>query len=269
MLNMRGPMRPGWRPGVCVRVGGVVQSSGLEGELARRGLRVRGAFAPDPALDLDLLGDAPWARTVVLVGNVGRELWDASGAEIAALSGPDPLDQWTRQTVDPIAAGLQGRALYPFAGPPYWPFQRWAERAEGVRSSPIGIQIHPEFGLWHAYRAAILLPVAVDLPGEPRAHPCDTCIEKPCLTHCPVGAFSAAGYDVDRCVDRVVAVQYETGSCSDVGCLARLACPVGAAWRYRPDHARFHMEAFVKSRMLSKRKALLTKSPEDVGRTKA
>jgi len=235
--------------------------------LARHGLRLRGGFATD-ATDADILAAAPWTQTVILVGNVGSELWDKSGAEIEALGDPDPLDRWTRSVIEPIASSVDGLALFPFAGPPYWPFQRWAERAEGVRSSPIGIQIHPEFGLWHAYRAAILLRGAITLPRPEQAHPCDTCVDRPCLTHCPVNAFTSAGYVVDRCVDHVVAAQYKTGSCSDVGCLARLACPVGAAWRYRPDHARFHMAAFVKSRMLSKRKALLTKSPEDVGRTK-
>ena len=112
---------------------------------------------PIARTDGDILAVAPWAQTVVLVGNVGSELWDKSGAEIAALGDPDPLDRWTRSVIEPIASSVDGLALFPFAGPPYWPFQRWAERAEGVRSSPIGIQIHPEFGLWHAYRAAILL----------------------------------------------------------------------------------------------------------------
>jgi len=28
------------------------------------------------------------------------------------------------------------------------------------------------------------------------------------------------------------------------GCLARHACPVGQAFRYRPAHAAFHMTAF-------------------------
>jgi hypothetical protein len=237
--------------------------------LARFGLRVRGGFATHGTTDRAILAEAPWARTLILVGNVGSELWDRSGAEIAAITGPDPLDRWTRQTIDPVAHSIGGAALYPFAGPPYWPFQRWAERAEGVRSSPIGIQIHPEYGLWHAYRAAILLRTEIDLPRQEQEHPCDTCADRPCLTHCPVNAFSPAGYDVDGCVDRVVAVQYEAGSCSDVGCLARLACPVGARWRYRPDHARFHMAAFVKARMRSKRKQLLTNSPDDVGGTNA
>jgi hypothetical protein len=239
MLDLRLPLRPGVD----------VALTDLRDAFARYGLRVRGGFATDRELDRDILAQASWARTLILVGNVGSELWDKSGAEIAAMTGPDPLDRWTQKIVDPIARSIEGIALYPFAGPPYWPFQRWAERAEGVRSSPIGIQIHPEYGLWHAYRAAILLPRAIEQPHEEQAHPCDTCVDRPCLTHCPVNAFTAPGYDVESCVDRVVAVQYESGSCSDVGCLARLACPIGPSWRYRADHARFHMAAFVTARL--------------------
>ncbi|WP_284735608.1 ferredoxin [Dongia deserti] len=223
--------------------------SELNDALARYGLRLRGGFATDSEVDRDVLAEAPWARAVILVGNVGSELWDRSGAEITAMTDPDPLDQWTRQTIDPIARSVDGTALYPFDGPPYWPFQRWAERAEGVRSSPIGIQIHPEYGLWHAYRAAILLRNTIHQPRREHAHPCDACVDRPCLTHCPVNAFSVDGYDVDRCVDYVVAAQHDSRSCSGVGCLARLACPVGADWRYQADHARFHMKAFVKARL--------------------
>jgi len=237
--------------------------------LARHGLRLRGGFATDSAIDVEILRVAPWARTLILVGNVGSELWNKSGAAIAALGDPDPLDRWTRAVIEPIAASADGLALFPFAGPPYWPFQRWAERAEGVRQSPIGIQIHPEFGLWHAYRAAILLRDVIVLPRPEHAHPCDACVDRPCLTHCPVNAFSSAGYAVDRCVEHLVAVQNESGSCNDVGCLARLACPVGAAWRYRPEHARFHMRAFVKARMRAKINPPLTHSTDDVGRRKA
>jgi hypothetical protein len=246
-----------------------VPLSELTQALARHGLRLRGGFATDSGTDRDILAAAPWARSLILVGNVGSELWDKSGAEIAVLGDPDPLDRWTRRVIEPIASSVGGLALFPFVGPPYWPFQRWAERAEGVRSSPIGIQIHPEFGLWHAYRAAILLHGMIELPRQEQTHPCDACVGRPCLTHCPVNAFSSAGYDVDSCVERVVAVQNETGSCMDVGCLARLACPVGTAWRYRPEHARFHMHAFVKARMRSKRKPSLTNSTDDVVRTKA
>lgn len=259
MLDLSSALRPGGR----------VPLAELTEALARHGLRVRGGFATDGVTDADVLRLAPWARTLVLVGNVGSELWDKSGAQIVALDDPDPLDCWTRDVVEPIASSVDGLALFPFTGPPYWPFQRWAERADGVRQSPIGIQIHPEFGLWHAYRAAILLRGMIELPRQEQTHPCDTCVGRPCLTHCPVNAFTSAGYAVDRCVDRVVALQNETGSCGDVGCLARLACPIGTQWRYRPEHARFHMRAFVKARMRSKRNDLLTHAPDDVGRTKA
>src|SRR5262245_16824725 len=254
---------------LALRPGGRVPLADLTEALARHGLRVRGGFAADGAMDVEILRVAPWARTLILIGNVGSELWDKSGAEIAALGDPDPLDRWTRNVIEPIAASAVGLALFPFAGPQYWPFQRWAERAEGVRQSPIGIQIHPEFGLWHAYRAAILLRDAVALPPREQAHPCDTCVDRPCLTHCPVNAFTSAGYAVDRCVDHVVALQNESGSCSQIGCLARLACPVGTAWRYHPEHARFHMRAFVKARMRLKVNPSLTNSTDDVVRTKA
>lgn len=221
--------------------------------LARHGLRVRGGFATDPT-DRDLLAKVPGAKTVILVGNVGSELWEKSGADITATKDPDPLDCWTQRVVEPIAQSLDGTALYPFGGPPYWPFQRWAERAEGLRASPLGIQIHPEFGLWHAYRAAIVLQRAVELPPRIESgHPCDSCVDKPCLSGCPVQAFSVDGYAADRCVDHVVAAQHDPGTCASVGCLARLACPVGAAWRYQPDQARFHMAAFVSARLRARK----------------
>src|SRR4029453_16678938 len=133
---------PAPRPGVRVPI------AELTGALARHGLRLRGGFATDGERDGDLLAKVPWAQTLILVGNVGSELWEKSGAEITAMTGSDPLDRWTRQTIAPIPRSIQGTPLYPFDGPPYWPFQRWAERAEGVRPSPIGIQIHPKYGLW-------------------------------------------------------------------------------------------------------------------------
>ncbi len=110
--------------------------------------------------------------------------------------GPNPLDRWTRRVVDPIADGLGARAAYPF-GEPRWPFQRWALRAETLHPSPLGILIHDEYGLWHAWRAALLFAERLDLPPRSDApSPCESCAEKPCLSACPVGAFSRSGYDV-------------------------------------------------------------------------
>jgi hypothetical protein len=125
------------------------------------------------------------------------------------------------------------------------PFQRWALRADAVYSSPLGILIHPEYGLWHAYRAALFFHETLELPARWDApSPCESCTEKPCLSGCPVGAFSGGAYDVAACADHIARPETD---CISVGCLARNACPVGLRWRYPEAQTRFHMTAFSRS----------------------
>ena len=101
--------------------------------------------------------------------------------------------------LDDVARRFDATALYPSDGPPYLPFQRWAMKAEPVRSSPLGILIHPDYGLWHGYRGALAFAGALPLPPrDERASPCDDCADRPCLSTCPVAAFGEAGYDVAR-----------------------------------------------------------------------
>src|SRR5271166_4757675 len=84
--------------------------------------------------------------------------------------------------------------VYLFGGPPHFPFQQWVRRAEPVHPSPLGLLIHPIYGLWHSYRGALAFPEALDVPAlEVAPSPCDSCAEKPCLGACPVGAFSLDG----------------------------------------------------------------------------
>ena len=103
--------------------------------------------------------------------------------------------------------------------------------------------IHPRFGLWHAYRAALAFAEAIPLPPREDAPDlCGACATKPCLAACPVGAFGAAGYDVDACLGHLgTASGIE---CTTAGCLARLACPVGREAAYASAQAGFHMRAF-------------------------
>ncbi len=163
----------------------------------------------------------------------------------AAIDGErHPLDRWTKRVVDPIAERLGARAVYPF-GPGAPPFQRWALRAETLYSSPLGILIHPEYGLWHAWRAALLFPERLALPPRSGApHPCESCAEKPCLAACPVGAFTGSSYDVPACAAHIARPEAD---CLSVGCHARNVCPVGPQWRYDPAQTRFHMAAFARS----------------------
>jgi len=209
----------------------------IEDALEPCGLSLRGGFAPSEAD-----GAPEGARALLMVGNAGPQMWRAFAPH--ADQGPHALDRWIERGVGATAARVGAKPLYSFAGPPYWPFQRWARRAEPVHASPLGMLIHPEYGLWHAYRAALAFDRPIDLPARAdRPSPCDFCCDQPCLSACPVVAFSPAGYDVTACRAHVKAAV--GADCLKASCRARRACPVGRAYGYEPAQARFHMMAFL------------------------
>jgi hypothetical protein len=210
--------------------------------LAPTGMVARGGFVVRPDDDVPAGADGSPTRTVVVVGNVGGAMWPVFRA--AEPDTPDPLDTWTRSVLMPIAASLGASFVHP-SDEPFQPFQRWARRAEGIAASPIALLIHPVHGLWHAYRGAFLF--AGELDGIPpqiaTESPCITCSGQPCLTTCPVDAFTGHGYDADACRGHVRSRLDPV--CIDDGCAARCACPVGTTNRYGPDQMQFHMRAFV------------------------
>ncbi len=210
--------------------------------IARTGLVPRGALRLDQSERQGALAEI---RTIVLAGMAGRDGWSAFAASPEARDGlADPLDRWSRRVIGALARELGGTALFPFGGPPFWPFQQWARRAEPVHPSPIGILIHPRYGLWHSYRGALGFSAEFAVP-EPEAvpSPCNSCLGRWCLKTCPVGAFSDEGYDVAACAGHL---RSEVGrDCMDFGCRARRACPVGAEHAYGPEQANFHMRAFL------------------------
>jgi hypothetical protein len=220
----------------------------LRDEAQARGLALRGAFHPEPADRIPDLAQAVPTATLVLFGNVGPSHWNAFRASPESCDGQaDPLDRWSRRNLDAMAAPFGARVLLPFGGPPWHPFQSWAMRAEPVHKSPLGILIHPKWGLWHAYRGALAFRERFDLPErESSTSPCDACIAKPCLATCPVDAVSPARFDAEACHGFVSA---PAGSdCLHHGCAARRSCPVGVPYRYNDDQAAFHARAFLASR---------------------
>lgn len=221
------------------------------GMIARGGFEVPGrhgdaAAGAAPPLPDDLppvpdLADGRACRTVVVIGNAGGAMWPHF--DRGRSDGPDPLDRWTRQVLQPIAERLDATFVHP-SDEPFQPFQRWAQLADDVRPSPIGLLVHPTYGLWHAYRGALLFPGRVEgLPPTGRqSSPCLSCADRPCLTTCPVDAFTPSGYDATACAGHVRSGR--DPQCLDGGCAARRACPVGVAFRYDRDQMRFHMAAF-------------------------
>ena len=184
------------------------------------------------------------ARFVILIGNAGSDMFRRFARERPP---GGTMNDWTRASVGQLAASLDASAAYPFDADPPWPFLTWARRAGAGHTSPLGLNIHPTYGLWHAYRAALLFPVVFDLPRHSAgAHPCETCATRPCLTACPVSAFDGTAYDVARCAGHIALPQ--GGDCMARGCLARHACPVGQGFAYAPAQAEFHMRAFLAAR---------------------
>lgn len=219
-------------------------AAGLEAE----GLALLGAFHPTADDGVPPQPDGRPSRTLVLAGNVGGSLWPLFSASPEAHDGaPDPLDRWSARVIGDLAARIGAQAVFPFGGPPYRPFQRWAQRAAAMTPSPIGVLIHPDHGLWHAFRGALALASALPLPPrDVRPGPCDACADRPCLTTCPVGAFSEQGYDVAACAGHIATPA--GADCLDLGCRARRACPVGRQHHYPAAQAAFHMSAFLAAR---------------------
>lgn len=220
----------------------------VEAALSARGLILLGGFHPAPDEHVPALANGRAAGTLFVIGNAGPAMWQAFAASPEAADGAaDPLNRWSERLLAAIAAAHGGHALFPFGGPPYRPFVAWAKRAAPVRESPLGMLIHPEYGLWHAYRGALAFAGRHALPPrDPRPVPCDTCADKPCLTTCPVRAFGSYGYDTDACVGHISMPQGE--DCMELGCRARRACPVGRGYHYDPEQAAFHMRAFLDAR---------------------
>ncbi|SOC42895.1 ferredoxin [Rhizobium subbaraonis] len=222
-------------------------SDTIRAALRPHGLFLRGVINFAGGEAAPFLADGRRAASVALIGNVGSSIWPHFRAwqdQTPDCGGSDPLDAWSKAVIGPAANALGATAYFP-SDPPWQPFQQWAMRAEGLRASPLGILIHPVYGLWHGYRGALALKHAVDAEAwaePPGSHPCDNCRERPCLARCPAGAVGAAGFDVPACRDHL---RTNTGrkGCMTAGCIAREVCPVGAGYRYCADQLRFHMAA--------------------------
>ncbi len=182
-------------------------------------------------------------QTLVLIGNAGPAMWQNFNQ--TGCPNTRSLDSWTRDTITALAEFLGAGALFPFDEPPP-PFLRWAQISGSSFTSPLGLSIHPVYGLWHGYRAALLFDNLVELPAVATVtSPCETCSDKPCLSACPVQAMTPKGYDVPACIDHIKTT--DQPDCYELGCRARRACPIGQDYLYTPGQAKFHMSAFVKA----------------------
>jgi epoxyqueuosine reductase QueG len=196
----------------------------------------------------------PQARSLIVIGNGGGAFWEAFRRYCDQRAGfleaeSDPLDRYTMQVIErevpPLLAqhGLRGVLVFPFqfATEPVSFMHLGALAGFGARSL-LGVLVHPTYGPWIALRAAVVLDVWFDGPLVTPFDPCGTCIEKPCIAACPVGAVSERGWDVPRCTEhRINRVPLPEGGelCTD-RCQARWQCAYGRAHRYPADALAYH-----------------------------
>jgi ferredoxin len=183
------------------------------------------------------------ARGAVVVGSGGPAFFDGFASSAFARDGlPDPLDRYTRVVIEgSVRAALEPRGVthalhFPFMGQVLIPFQRLGRAAGLGGPGPLGLQIHPTFGPWWAYRGLIVvdatLPTGV-APGDG----CAGCAA-PCVSACPAGAVQRSGFLIAACHARRLVAE----PCR-LSCAARIACIRGPEHRYRDEELAFHMAA--------------------------
>jgi epoxyqueuosine reductase len=207
-------------------------------------------FALQAVLDVAAL--PPWVSTpmraagigtsrytrLVMLGQAGSTLWDTM--EHAGYEADDRFDEFSKRCVSGWIAdahpGAEHEVIYP--GDALVPLGRMAELVGWGLPSPLGLTVHAEYGPWIAHRIVFLTDIDLALTAIDRLpHPCDTCVDKPCITSCPAGAVNANDpFDIGACASERVS---EPTSCA-TQCLARNACPIGTQHRYGESQMRHH-----------------------------
>lgn len=175
--------------------------------------------------------------TTILLGPTEPGFW-AFVTTQSDFCGNNPMDHWSKAAITKLATRLDAEPLFPFGGPPYRPFIDWALQSGEAWQSPVGLLVHKDAGLLTSYRGALRFSKKIPLPA-PTTSPCDTCIDRPCVTACPVSALGIDGYDVPRCKSNIDVDR----TCREA-CRVRMACPVSKSYGRDAAQTAFHMEAF-------------------------
>jgi epoxyqueuosine reductase len=191
----------------------------------------------------------PACRSIVIIGNGGGDFWRCFKAHTADRPGwlarDNPLDDFTREIIEtevmrPVAStGTRCIPVYPFAKDSgQLNFMQLATMAGVAGPSIIGVVVHPVFGPWIAFRAALLIDAEIDHPGDALAFdPCPSCSARSCIAACPAGAVSfPSGWDIPRCLTHRVEAEPD---CSN-RCHARVACVLAPEHRYPDDELAYH-----------------------------
>ncbi len=215
-------------------------------------LLLRQGFTLQAALDvstveIDLPEIADNYCQLLVFGHAGTDFWNSLDKP---LTGDHPLDtvstEWVEDYLQRIGCA-DYRVLYPTTDLQI-DLRALGKQLGWHKDSALGIGINAIHGTWFAYRVAVLANTTYETPydtlhedlheaqsNDLAESPCDSCIKRPCVEACPVGAPGVT-FDLEGCMAERVR---EGAACADQ-CLARNACPVGTEYRYDQEQMRYH-----------------------------
>jgi epoxyqueuosine reductase len=215
-------------------------------ELYERGLNLQAVFQFNQIPDtlktriVQCEPDAARYQYLILLGNGGTRFWESMQRHRTRnLLDENPVDNYFIRSVEnTFAANPDYRIIYP--GNHLLPLQSLGKLVGWHHDSPLGLGIHPVFGLWFAYRGMILsntefIPATDDFDAVPES-PCASCQEKHCINACPAAAVTSSGLKIKPCTS----YRLESDSRCQTRCISRLVCPIGRDYRYLEEQMAYH-----------------------------
>jgi len=183
----------------------------------------------------------PGCQSVVIFGSSGSQLWDnfyqyCKQHPKFLSQNEHPFDRYVQLKLNETIVNSKNEDLWircSATDSRTVDFRKIALDAGMGWRSPTGILLSPEHGLWMGLRLACFSKEKLSptqLTGEPICHSCD----KPCISSCPAGAITEAGWNYQKCSD----YHRQSNECHQ-GCIARVVCPIGKEHQ-SPPLARFY-----------------------------
>jgi len=206
--------------------------------LAKKGFNLAGVTAGEPYQEY-----LTNCQSAIVFANGGTQFWECFVEDIRAnpehfTEHQHPVDDFVLrciESVDSVPNHTRRWITCSEDSDVFLDFRVLAERVGLGHQSPVGLLIHPEYGLWVSMRMVLLTTEHLSHTVLSTVSPCTGCETKPCINACPAGAVSISGWSVQKCAS----FHRESTVCEGV-CYSRMRCPVGSQYRHSKLQHLYH-----------------------------
>jgi len=183
-------------------------------------------------------------KSLVLLGNGGSLFWEKM--QNSGFQSDNPFDDFSISLLERTISEYWNLENYKILYPDNQliPLMKIGELAGWHHPSPMGIGIHPTYGLWFAYRIAFVTTAdLVKQREDSKEHHCMNCSSKPCIDACPAKALIEDGpMDTQKCISYCVT----EGTLCNSKCLSRVSCLIASDKRYTDEQLHYHYSRALK-----------------------